>query len=186
MILVAIAIIIGNALIGEREQGEPITPSRFVDSFLERYQQQDPITSVFLTTSTLDPSGMTFYGFQGYIAETLTYTIIGERVDEEEPRVTWVDVEIKTVDMAELLRAIENTDEENPNVIRETLINWVNSPNAPRRTFEVPVMVLKVPTGLGLYIQMTGELSDALFGGFNSFIFSEFDSTHMMEADRGN
>jgi len=142
---------------------------QFVDDFLSSYQSKDPRTIEFLTISAFDDSDMTFHGLQGYIADTLTYRIISERTDELDIDFIFVDVEIETVDVAEIIRRyIENTTETDPNRIQEKLNNLVNSPNAPRRTFQVPVIVQEFP--IGMFVQMNEELSDALFGGFATFL----------------
>jgi len=63
---------------------------------------------------------------------------------------------------------LEDTDETDSDLILEMLIELIQSPNAPRRLFEVPVLVVEFP--VGILIEMDGELSDALLGGFPTFI----------------
>ncbi|MCL2366865.1 MAG: hypothetical protein FWC75_07465 [Oscillospiraceae bacterium] len=177
LIAIAIAILIITGLVltwidlmNREEPRELSVAEQFVDDFLRKYQQKDPRAGLFLMTSALLSNPyMTFYGFQGYMADTLTYTIIGERGDDLDIDFIFVDVEIEVVDLAELARTIENTTETNPDVLLETLRDLVTSPNAPRRTFQVPIIVQEFQ--VGMFIEMNAELSDALIGGLNTYVF---------------
>ncbi|MCL2841860.1 MAG: hypothetical protein FWE28_00100 [Oscillospiraceae bacterium] len=168
-ILVVICLVLAGFILSFRgSQRELSEAEQLVDNFLRAYHEKDPRAGMFLTTSVFDDSDMTYDGVQGHLAETLTHTIIGERVDENDPQTIWIDVEVDNIDLAEILRGIENIEETNPNRILDSIEEYVNSPNAPRRTFQASVIVRVYP--VGMRIQMNAELSDALLGGFPSYI----------------
>jgi len=152
----------------EIDEDEVVNAEQFVSDFLTAYQEKDPNAGAFLTTSAFGESDMIFEGFQSYLAETLTYTIVGWRVDEHDPELIWVDTKIENVDFAEILLELEDTDETDSDLILEMVIELIRSPNAPRRVFEVSIIVIEFPTEM--LIELDGELSDALLGGFPTFI----------------
>lgn len=173
-ILIAIAILviicillIGIMLLGTSQLSEA---EQFVNDFLTAYQEKDPTVGRFLSASVFGNSEMSFEGFQGYIAETLTFTITGERTDVSDPETIWVDVEIENIDVIEIFTELESSNELNPVRMQEQAIEMMNSPDAPRRVFQVSILVMDAQ--VGMFIQMNEELSDALLGGFPTYISS--------------
>lgn len=143
-------------------KGEETSKER-VEKFLTAYQQRDLSYTEYLE-NVEENSVEGWKDFQSVLAEQLTYVIQSAETGEEYDT---VQVLISTVDCAKGLDEVQQNHPEletKEDILKE-LETWLQEENAPRREAEVEVQVTKEGK-----IQLSLELSDALLGGYHSYV----------------
>ncbi len=135
-----------------------------VKDFLTAYQKQDSNAGIYLANR---PEEIQFNGVQALLAEKLTFSV--DSVKKEDDRYL-VSTTIATVDFRSVFEnLIETVDETtSEEVIMENLYQMLGSESSQIKTFAVDIPVQKY--GEEYKIELTPELSNALFGGYNEYL----------------
>lgn len=135
-----------------------------VEDFLTAYQMLDSRAGEYLANRTEE---IQFLGVQALLAEQMTFSV--EKAEKEDDGYL-VTTQISTVDFKEIFESVvasvdETTSEE---VVLAKLYDAIESGSSQTRTFEVEIPVQKYDEDYK--IELTAELSNALFGGYNEYL----------------
>lgn len=135
-----------------------------VEDFLTAYQMQDSSAGEYLANQTAE---IQFNGVQALLAEQMTFSVEKTKKKDEGYLVT---TQIRTVDFKEVFEsvAVSIDETESEKEILDKLYDAISSESAQIKTFSVEIPVQKY--GEDYKIELTAELSNALFGGFNEYL----------------
>lgn len=137
--------------------------------FLTAYQNRDASAGEYLAITGIGNSVIDFSGFQGMVAEKLTYRITGSEVSGEDEASVNITADITNLDLTAILTPLESS-EEDPDQLLLRLYDVILSDDAPVRTYQCTFPVRQYPDRM--LIILTPELSNALFGGLNEYLAS--------------
>lgn len=144
-----------------------------VNEFLTGYQEKNVDITKYLADN-LDETNFNYVGFQGLLAEKLTFFIKDVKEDDKQSVVT---VEITNIDFTKAfdkVKAKVNTSFTTEDLLKK-LTNELSSPSCDMRTFEVSIPLVKKDDEYK--IRMTESLSNALLGGYNEYVNSLLEET---------
>lgn len=135
-----------------------------VEDFLTSYQMLDSGAGEYLANRTEE---IQFNGVQALLAEQMTFSVEKAKKKDEKYLVT---VQISTVDFKETFESVASSVDEitSEEEILDKLYNAIGSEFHQIKTFSVEIPVQKY--GEDYKIELTAELSNALFGGFNEYL----------------
>lgn len=136
-----------------------------VEEFLTAYQSLDGDANQYLANKI---EKIEYNGIQGLLAEQITFSVNNVKKYEDDSYI--VTTQITNVDFKEAFETVtEDVNEETPvEVIIEKLYEIVKSDSAPHRDFTIEIKLNKY--GNEYKIELTEELSNALFGGYNEYL----------------
>lgn len=171
-IVVVLAAVAGVLLFrGSQSSQARREAEQYVDEFLEMYTGKDEDAGNYLMLSLAGPSEMTYHGLQGLLAESLTWKVTGSEETDADARRCVVFLKVQNVDMEAILREIEQAQEISAaeNLAAE-LEARITGPDCPRAEYVCGVEVASYPSGLKII--MNESLSNALYGGLNTYVAS--------------
>lgn len=135
-----------------------------VEDFLTAYQMPDGSAGDYLANRTEE---IQFNGVQAQLAEQMTFSV--ETVKKENEKYV-VTAQISTVDFKGTFESVATSIDEttSEDEILEKLYDAISSETPQIKTFSVEIPVQKY--GEDYKIELTPELSNALFGGFNEYL----------------
>lgn len=135
-----------------------------VEDFLTAYQMLDGSAGDYLANRTEE---IQFNGVQAQLAEQMTFSV--ETVKKENEKYV-VTAQISTVDFKGTFESVATSIDEttSEDEILEKLYDAISSETPQIKTFSVEIPVQKY--GEDYRIELTPELSNALFGGFNEYL----------------
>ncbi len=142
----------------EGEEGEV---QKACDAFFEAYTSLDGEEAGKMIHYG-DP--ITFSRLQGALSENIQVEISSVAVDGDDAEVT---AEITNIDMAAIIEDLPE-DVSSKEEAAEAMVDAISHKDAPTAVFEVTLLFTRVD-GQWL-IEMTPELSDAVLGGYQSFL----------------
>lgn len=163
LVLVFLFLLVGC---GSEHTPESEKVQKAVESFLTLYQQRNGDAASLLSSYQNDQ--ISFDGFQGLFAEKITYSV--KRVRKESDGSYVATANITNIDFKKIMEDVESrlpetgTEEDVLGMLKETIA----SDDCPMRTYPVEISVIVAEDGCKLV--MTGELSNALLGGYNEYL----------------
>lgn len=158
MILVTL-VLCGCSLKEEKQCKEQVT------KFLTAYQAQDVTCGEYLSGNE-DDIPVQFEGFQSVLAKPIKFKIKSVEANKD----YWiVDTVITNVDFGKVFEKLVNREDlqiDTTDGIIAELKKQLQAEDAPKRNFEVQIKLDKEQK-----IEMTGELSNALLGGYTQYIY---------------
>ena len=135
-----------------------------VENFLTSYQTLDGSAGKYLANRTDD---IQFTGIQALLAEKMTFSI--ENVKKEDEKYL-VCAQISTADFKKIFESVALSIDEttSQDEVLEKFYDAIDSNSTQIKTFSVEIPVQKY--GEDYKIELTPELSNALFGGFNEYL----------------
>ena len=136
-----------------------------VTEFLTAYQAQDITCGKYLSGNNQDET-VKFEGFQSVLAEPIKFEVKSAEVNND---YNMVNVVITNVDFGTVFEGLVNSDDVQMDItenITAELEKRLQAEDAPMREFEIVVKLYKEQK-----IKMTGELSNALLGGYTQYIY---------------
>lgn len=142
---------------------------QYVEEFLEKYNGKDESAGDYLMLSLAGPSEMTYQGLQGLLAENLTWEITGSEETDADTCRCVVYLKVQNVDMEAILREIEQAQDMSvaENLAAE-LEARITEPDCPRAEYACSVEVTSYRSGLKIIV--SESLSNALYGGLNTYV----------------
>lgn len=136
-----------------------------VEEFLTAYQSLDRDANQYLANKIEE---IEYNGIQALLAEQITFSVNNIKKYENGSYV--VTTQITNIDFKEAFEtATKDVNEEtSADVIIEKVYEIVKSDSAPYRDFTVEIKLNKY--GSEYKIELTAELSNALFGGYNEYL----------------
>ena len=160
VIILIIALSISISLIWINKKNG-IEREAVVTIFFEKYQKLDESCGEYLLNN--EEGLISFNGAQALFAKTLEYDIKNVKRGKE---YSIVNVTIDNVDIIETLNQILADNPEATDGMTEKIITLLDSDTAPRKTFKVEVWVDHASNK----IRMTGDLANALLGGYHELV----------------
>lgn len=135
-----------------------------VEDFLTAYQMLDSSAGNYLANRTEE---IRFNGVQAQLAEQMTFSVEKAKKKDEGYLVA---TQISTVDFKEVFESVAASVDEtvSEEEILDKLYSAIGSESPQIKTFSVEIPVQKY--GKDYKIELTPELSNALFGGFNEYL----------------
>jgi|GEM_PF-2406155 len=172
VLVILVGVIIGLIILQNSKKNsnnDDADAKKTVSEFLTAYHNKDEKAAQYLTT-TFNDTKFAYKGFQGILAEKMTYKIIDSNVSKSDSTKTTIDVELNNVDVASILKKYEQSTETDSNKMLSQVENEINAKSAPMKIFKITVTVVDYPTGMK--IVMSSDFSNALLGGYNEYISS--------------
>lgn len=140
------------------------TCESIVEDFLTAYQMLDSNAGNYLANRT---EGIRFNGLQAQLAEQMTFSVEKAKKKDEGYLVT---TQISTVDFKETFESVATSIDKTASEeeILDKLYDAIGAETPQIKTFSVEIPVQKY--GKDYKIELTPELSNALFGGFNEYL----------------
>lgn len=135
-----------------------------VENFLTSYQMLDGSAGQYLANRTED---IQFDGIQALLAEQMTFSVESAKKEDEK---YLVYAQISTADFKEIFESVVLSIDEttSQDEVLEEFYDAIDSNSTQIKTFSVEIPVQKY--GEDYKIELTPELSNALFGGFNEYL----------------
>lgn len=159
IILIAVISISMYSIWTNKKKG--IEKEAVVTRFFEKYQKLDESCGECLLNN--EEGIITFNGAQALFAKSLEYDIKNVKRNDE---YSIVNVTVDNVDIIETLNQTLADNPEATDGMTEELITLLDSDTVPRKTFKVEVWV----DNSSNKIRMTGDLANALLGGYHELI----------------
>ena len=138
-----------------------------VFEFLTAYRNKDPKAGTYLTVTAFGDSNLKFEGFGILLAEKLSFDITGSKIKNEQAIVT---VEISNIDFGVIMEKYEDDGADDVDALIKQIESEMKNINAPTKKYSCNVVVNVYPGGMR--IDITPDLSNALFGGVNEYLSS--------------
>lgn len=132
-----------------------------VNNFFEKYHDLDESCGEYLLNNKNDT--INFSGFQILFAKSLEFDIKNVKQGE---KYSIVNVNVENVDFIQALKQVIEENPDDTEGMTENIITLLESKKAPRKKFKIEVWI----DNKSNKIQMTGDLANALLGGYHEMI----------------
>ena len=132
-----------------------------VNNFFEKYQDLDESCGEYLLGN--ETGAINFSGSQILFAKSLEFDIKNVKQGE---KYSIVNVNVENVDFIQALKQVLEENSDDTEGMTENIITLLESKKAPRKKFKIEVWI----DNNSNKIQMTGDLANALLGGYHEMI----------------
>lgn len=139
-----------------------------ITSFFDAYCSKSGDANIYLTSTSMDDTPITYKGYQGYCAEKIKYKILDVSKSNNDNELLTVKVEIQNIDLNVVLNKLNEKTFNNDDEIMEYFYSLIQSVDAPTHTYQCDIKCKEYPTGMKILFD--AELSNALLGGYSAYV----------------